>query len=124
MQTVVIIFLLSAGALCVVGQIASTFLNARAADEKKSAGSRSARSRASSSKSTAKTSPAAKSSASTTAAAGADNDEADSSLMRRIGSIVAAADAAGARLGVLGLWFMLAAVALVVDINVAFSIST
>jgi len=106
MQTLVIIFLLSAGALCIAAQTAITFLHSR--PEKVSV---------------AQPVPAAADAAAAAQANGDDESTRDR-LFRTVTSVFGAKSAEGSRLGVLGLVLMLIAVALVIDISLSFTIST
>jgi CBS domain containing-hemolysin-like protein len=108
MQTLVIIFLLSAGALCIAAQTAITFLHSR--PEKAAV---------------AQPVPAtANADADAAAQTDGDDESTRDRLFRTVTSVFGAKSAEGSRLGVLGLVLMLIAVALVIDISLSFTIST
>lgn len=135
MQTFVIVVLLLAGVLCIVAQIAITYVNSRPAQApaapakpaRSSAAKKSTAATASAKTAAAKAAKAEADAKEAAAAEAAKTEAAESTmerLMRHTTAALGSKNASDAKLGMLGLALMLIAVALVIDITVSFTVST
>lgn len=128
MQTVVIIFLLSVGAVCIFVQAAITFLHSRperasvgatAEPEAKKPAPRTAAAKTAAAQAAQETGEGEQAS---TDAAGEESTK--DRLLRRVTNVFGSKNARSAKIGTLGLVLMLIAVALVIDISLSFTIAT